>query len=440
MSSKNTVSEIAKIERIVLSYILNNSALYTSNIELFNRDLFRADMNGRKVFEAFKKIVGNSENPDIISISTVSNIDFSDVADMFTSVDYKVDFRNAVQKLINNTILIDLSFFVSSIAKRIDSNDDVISIMRDMRCFLQANEISPMKRISTISEHIQQMIEHIKDRENNKISGLRTGLTKWDEHTGGLQPSDLVIIAGETSQGKTSLALTMAFNSAINHAGKVAIFSLEMSELQLTARLTSMETGISSKKLLFYHVERYDFEKLTTMKHLPGAGIYIDDCTNSSIDYLISGIKIAHLQYGIQVAIVDYIQLVKDSSKQGDESEIASNTRRFKNIAKELNITVILLSQLKRSDNPKPSISRLRGSGQIEEAADIVAMIWRPEYYGIQQYEDSPLHNTFGTAEVIIAKGRNYGIAKFWMNYNPKMTYFSDAVYEFKNGYDGNEF
>lgn len=441
MSTKDDKTiESRAIERIVIGYILNNESLFTANIDLFSRDLFRSDLTCRKVFQAYRKMITEGEGVDIISISEKSKVDFSEVAEMFTAVDYKVDFRNAVQKLIHNTILIDLLFLAGSITKRIENNDDAISIMRDIRSFVQDNEISPMKRISPVGEHIQHMIQHILDREQNKVTGIRTGLTKWDEHTGGLQPSDMVIIAGETSQGKTSLALTMAYNSAVNHAGKIAIFSLEMSEMQLTARLSAMETGISSKKLLFYHVERYEFEKLTHMQHLPGAGIYIDDCTNSSIDYIISGIKIAHLQYGIQVAIVDYVQLVKDSTKQSDESEIASNTRRFKNIAKELNITVILLSQLKRSDNPKPTISRLRGSGQIEEAADIVAMIWRPEYYGIQQYDESPLPNTFGTAEIIIAKGRNYGIAKFWMNYDPRLTYFSDANYEVNNQSDGNAF
>lgn len=136
------------------------------------------------------------------------------------------------------------------------------------------------------------------------------------------------------------------------------------------------------------------------------------------------------MQHGIQVAIVDYLQLVKDGTKKSDESEIASNTRRFKNIAKELNITVILLSQLSRQQTPKPTINRLRGSGQIEEAADLAILLWRPEYYGIMQYEDSPLQNTAGTAEVIIAKGRNYGVGKFWLNFNPQTTSFSNIEYE----------
>lgn len=132
------------------------------------------------------------------------------------------------------------------------------------------------------------------------------------------------------------------------------------------------------------------------------------------------------MQHSIQVAVVDYLQLVKDGTKRNDESEIASNTRRFKNIAKELNITVILLSQLSRQQNPKPTINRLRGSGQIEEAADLAVLLWRPEYYGIMQYEDAPLENTIGTAEVIIAKGRNYGVGKFWLNFDAQTTKFSN--------------
>lgn len=422
------VSEINKIQKVVIGYILNNPGLYVSNIEILSRNLFTG--NCKMAMNAYAELIKTGE-VDLLALSEKSHIDISELTEFYTAVDYNIDFKTAVSSLVAHRISLDLVLFLSESANKINLGDDVYTVLSDIKEFVNSNDQKPVKRISLINEHIHGLIKHMENVSNLKITGIRTGLNQWDKHTGGLQPSDLVIIAAETSQGKTSLALTIAYNAAVNHAAKVAIFSLEMSELQLTARLTAMETGISSKKILFHPLSRYDWQDFNNkLQLLPAAQIYIDDCTNSNIDYIISGIKVAHMQHGIQVAIVDYLQLVKDGTKKSDESEIASNTRRFKNIAKELNITVILLSQLSRQQNPKPTINRLRGSGQIEEAADLAILLWRPEYYGIMQYEDSPLQNTAGSAEVIIAKGRNYGVGKFWLNFNPQTTSFTNIEYE----------
>lgn len=424
------VSELKKIERVVVGYILNNENLYITNVEILSRNLFEVDNTCKAVMSAYKQILKEGENPDLLSISEKSGLDITELSDLYTSVDYNIDFRNAVNVLISNQITTSLILKLSETSKQANSGEDIYKVISDLKSFIDSTEIKPIKRITAIDESLRKMFNHIENVYNNKISGIRTGLKKWDSHMGGLQPSDLVIIAAETSQGKTSLALSIAYNAAINEAAKVAIFSFEMSELQLTARLASIESKISSKKLLFSPLQNYEFEQLNSrLQYLPNANIYIDDCSNSSIDYLISGIKVAHMQYGIHVVVIDYLQLVKDASKKGDESEIASNVRRLKNVAKELNITVILLSQLRREQNPKPTMNRLRGSGQIEEAADVIALLWRPEYYGIQVYEDSPLTNTSGSAEIIIAKGRNYGVGKFWLNFDCQTTYFTDAEY-----------
>lgn len=418
------VQEINQIQRIVAGYILNNPGLYVSNIELLSRDLFTGQV--RQVITAYAELI-KTGSVDLLALSNKTGIGILEITELYTAVDYNIDFKTALSELVTNQISLNLIMVMNETNRKINQGDDVYKVLTDLKEFINSNDLKPVKRISQISEHIKGLVKHMENVSNQKITGIRTGLQQWDSHTGGLQPSDLVIIAAETSQGKTSLALTIAYNASVNTAAKVAIFSLEMSELQLTARLTAMETGISSKKLLFQPLNRYDWEDFNSkLQYLPNADIYIDDCTNSNIDYIISGIKVAHMQHGIQVAVVDYLQLVKDGTKRNDESEIASNTRRFKNVAKELNITVILLSQLRRETNPKPTINRLRGSGQIEEAADLAVLLWRPEYYNIQQYEDSPLPNTAGTAEIIIAKGRNYGIGKFWLNFDPHTTRFTN--------------
>lgn len=427
---QKTVDEInvSTLESALLSHLLNNTDLYKANMQVFQRDVFSPGTSVHKVYRAYCEIINSGEEPDFVSISDKSNIDVQAVMDYYNFYDQRFEFRNTLQKLIEYNIRRNLIGYASSLITNLSKNADVFTEISKLKAYIEDNELTPIKRISNIGESIDQLISNIETRQSGITTGIKTGLTKLDEHTGGLQPSDLFIIAGETSQGKTSLALSIAYNCAVNQAARIGVFSLEMSINQLTARLTAIETGISSKKILFYPLHQYDFDKIKTMQHLPAAAIYIDDCNSSSIDYIISGIRQAHNQYKIQVAIVDFLQLIKDSSKRNEEAEISSNTRRLKNLAKELDITIMLLSQLHRDKgNPKPTLGRLRGSGQIEEAADLVGLIWRPETYGIMSYEHDSTINTAGTAQLIIAKGRNYGIGSTVLNYNERLTYFSNA-------------
>ena len=428
---KDTVN-ISRLESAVISQLLNNPELYTSNIHIFSRELFQEGTNHKKVFKAFVSLMNNSEQPDYVNLHNTSGVDLDAVMDLFNDVDFRFDFINTIQKLINYKIQNNLLQLSNEIKHKIQIGEDIFKILGYIKESIANNEISPLKRITRIDENIINLIASIETRQSGKPIGLKTGLSKYDAHIGGLQKSDLVIIAGETSQGKTSLALSMAFNAATMYEGRIAIFSLEMSAEQLTARLTSMETGISSKKILFYPLHKYDSDKISNMEKLPASGIYINDCGNSSIEYILSGIRLSHLQHNIQAVVVDYLQLVRDPEIRHEEAEISSIARRLKNIAKELDITVILLSQLNRDkNNPKPTLGRLRGSGQIEEAADIVAFIWRPETYGLNEYmDDGPKpNNTAGNAQLMIAKGRNYGPAKMYLSYDERLTYFTDCEY-----------
>lgn len=422
-------AEINKLERVVIGYVLNNPNLYMENIEFFSKDVF-IDSRCNSVINAIKSLTSNSKSIDVLSICEETKIDIAVMSDLYQEVDYNIDFASALSIVATARMEMMTAAYFSEASRRILSGDDVYKVISETGSFIASNEMRPIQRMTHISDNVSALMNHIVRLSKNEISGTRTNLTNFDEHTGGLQPSDLIVIAGETSQGKTALALSIAYNVAINKFGKVGIFSLEMSNMQLTARLSAMETNISSKKILFEPMNAYNLQQFNgSIKRLVEADIYIDECANSSIDYIIAGIKIAVMQYGIKVAVVDYLQLVKDGTKRNDESEIASNTRRFKNVAKELNITVILLSQLKREQNPRPTIGRLRGSGQIEEAADLILLIWRPEYYNIATYDDAPIDSTEGTAEIIIAKGRNYGVGKFWLNFNAQLTYFSNLDY-----------
>lgn len=313
--------------------------------------------------------------------------------------------------------------------------DETLSGLQNDLILLSENGIKTESSFSDGSRELKQRIE--RNLRNTGLSGIGTGLFKLDQFTGGLQKTDLVIIAGESSQGKTSLALTILKNAAMKYKARAAVFSLEMSKVQLTARLIAQDTNISAKtilnKALLTNERTLINKSIDIMDQLP---IYFDESSSSTIDKICSSIRRLKFKKGIEIAVVDYLQLVSTSTKnQTDESKIAEISRRLKNVAKELDITVIALSQLSRDrQHPKPSKSRLRGSGQIEEAADIVLLIWRPEEYEIKSF-DEPFKGTptDGLAEAIIAKGRNIGTGSFLLKFNPETTGFYDYDSRFQS-------
>lgn len=260
------------------------------------------------------------------------------------------------------------------------------------------------------------------------LSGIGTGLTELDKHSGGLQPTDLVVVAGETSQGKTSLALTIASNAALKYGAKVAFYSLEMGKTQLGARLMAQQTGVSSKAMLTHKLDRGLIPIINNNTYkLCNASIYFDDSSTTNIDSILRSIRAMKAKYGINLVVVDYLQLVSSSSKNTSrEQQVAEVARSLKNIAKDLNICVIALSQLRRSENPVPTLSRLRDSGQIEEAADIVMFTYRPESYGKQYDEELRAYDPRGSALIDVAKGRNIGTHKFVLSFKKELTLYKD--------------
>lgn len=318
--------------------------------------------------------------------------------------------------------------------QHIDVEETLSGLQNDLVKLLETGN----NQESTIADAVREVEVRIESNLNNHgLTGIGTGLTKFDQFTGGLQPTDLVVIAAESSQGKTSLALTILKNAVFKYGAKAAVYSLEMSKSQLTARIIAQETGISAKKILNKALSRFnldDIQKVTNnLKYLP---VFFDERSNNSIDHICNSIRKLKLKHGINLVVVDYLQLINSNLKnKTDESQIADITRRLKNISKELNISVVALSQLSRDrTNPKPMKNRLRGSGQIEEAADTLLLLWRPEEYDIDQF-DQPYEDisTKGLAEIFIAKGRNIGTARFLLGFNEETTLFYDYSPEFEN-------
>ena len=264
-------------------------------------------------------------------------------------------------------------------------------------------------------------------RARGRVTGLETGFMDLDYKTSGLQPSDLILIAARPSMGKTAFVLNMAQYMAFRKDKSVAIFSLEMSKEQLVNRLFSLESKVDSQKIRTGSLEDEDWAKL-----IEGAGVIgnsrliIDDTPGISISELRSKCRKFKLEQGLDIIIIDYLQLMSGSGRGGDsrQQEISDISRALKGVARELNVPVVALSQLSRAvekrDDKRPMLSDLRESGAIEQDADVVMFIYRDDYYN----KDTENKNM---AEIIIAKQRNGPIGTVNLVWMPEYTRFVNA-------------
>jgi len=280
----------------------------------------------------------------------------------------------------------------------------------------QVAEGNIRKNYDKMSSLIKSAMDQIELARQNPsgVSGVPTGFNALDRVTGGWQRSDMIIVAARPGMGKTAFVLSMARNMAVEFQVPVALFSLEMSSLQLVQRLIASETEIDSEKLRRGSLEDHEFHQLhQRISRISEAPIFIDDTPALSVFELRAKCRRLKAQHGIQMIIIDYLQLMTaggDSKIGNREQEISTISRSIKQIAKELDVPVIALSQLSRqvetrTGDKRPQLSDLRESGAIEQDADIVSFIYRPEYYGFET--DASGNSTAGLAEIIIAKHRN---------------------------------
>jgi replicative DNA helicase len=289
---------------------------------------------------------------------------------------------------------------------------DALSLLDKAGAFVyKIAEKTLTKAIASMSSAVQTFTNWFDNvTAINGVTGIPSGYIDIDRITCGFQPANLIIIAGTSSSGKTSLALSIARNAAMIHGHSVGIFSLEMPTRDIVLRLLSAETKINSTKILGKQLWGDEPKRIIdALKKFHSSKIYIDDTASLSIlDFRSKSRKMKH-EFSISLIIVDFLQLMQGSKDAGNrDQEIGSISRTLKAVSKELNIPVIALSQLNRgiaeSKDKKPQLWHLRESGNIEQDADVVMFVYRPEIYGITQYDDMP---TEGMAEIIIAKNRN---------------------------------
>jgi len=296
----------------------------------------------------------------------------------------------------------------------------------------QKNLSRNFETMGSLASKALKMLEELKNKEDG-LTGIPTGFTKLDRLTSGWQASDLIIIAARPGMGKTALALTLAKNAAQDYNKPVAIFSLEMSSIQVVQRLISMEAEIPGNKLRSGKMEEYEWQQLqSAIEKLGEVPIFIDDTASINIFELRAKCRRMKMQHDIQLVILDYLQLMSgtsDNQRGNREQEISSISRALKGLAKELNVPVIALAQLSRAveirgGTKRPLLSDLRESGAIEQDADIVSFIYRPEYYEIT--EDAEGQSVKGVANFIIAKNRNGALKDIKLRFIDQFAKFTD--------------
>ncbi|MBL4863194.1 MAG: replicative DNA helicase [Crocinitomicaceae bacterium] len=413
------------LEKAVLGAMMLEKNAVTDTIDILLQESFY-DPKHQYIFAAIKELFGTSKPIDILTVTDMLKrngeleaaggaVYVSQLTSRIASTAHVEYHARVISEKFIKRELIRMSTEVMKEAY--DDTNDVFDVLNKAEGDLfKIAENNMGKSVDVMQNVVREAIEEIEKASQNSdgISGVPTGFHALDKITAGFQRSDMIVIAARPAMGKTAFVLSLARNTAVDHNMGVAIFSLEMSSVQLVKRLISSESRISAEKLRKGDLEEHEFQQLhTRITKLSTAPLYIDDTPGISIFDLRAKCRRLKMQYDIQMVIIDYLQLMTAGGSKGQgnrEQEISSISRSIKEIAKELNIPIIALSQLSRSveqrgGDKKPQLSDLRESGAIEQDADIVSFIYRPEYYGFLQDEDG--NSNAGVGEIIIAKHRN---------------------------------
>jgi replicative DNA helicase len=417
------------LEEVVLGAMMIDKKGVDEVIDILSPEAFYKEAH-QHIFEAIFKLFESSEPIDLLTVSSQLKKDerldlvggdfylISLTQKVSSSAHIEFHARIILQKFIQRS-LIKISNEI--IEDSYDETKDVFDLLDKAEARLYEVTQGNIKKSSETAQDLviqaKKKIEEISNKEG--LSGIPSGFEKLDKLTSGWQESDLIIIAARPGMGKTALTLSMARNISVNNEIPVAFFSLEMSSVQLITRLISSETGLSSDKLRTGRLEKHEWEQLNVkVKALEKAPLFIDDTPSLSIFDLRAKARRLKSQHDIKLVVIDYLQLMTagGSHKGGNrEQEISMISRNLKALAKELSVPVIALSQLSRAvetrgGSKRPLLSDLRESGAIEQDADIVSFIYRPEYYKIDEWDDDERTPTEGQAEFIVSKHRNGGL------------------------------
>ena len=451
-------------EQALLASLLTSNSVYERISDFLKPEHFYDDING-KIFEAISKLVEKNQLADPLTLKNYflqkdemeligGDRYLIELAKNSTILSNTLEYGKLIYDLYQRREILKLSDEITKEANSFDLDIDSSEIIEKAEAKLY-NLSSSGEANQDFKKFSSSLVEAINSAElaykrDGQLSGTPTGFTDLDQLLGGFHKTDLLILAGRPSMGKTALATNIAFkmvnSKSIDEEKRnnvVGFFSLEMSSEQLATRILAEDSGISSEKIRRGQLNSGHFQKIVKSSQTLGElSLYIDDSPNLSISALRTRARRLKRKYGLDVIMIDYLQLIRPSLSRPDNRvlEIAEMTRNLKALAKELSIPVLCLSQLSRQveqrDDKRPQLSDLRESGAIEQDADVVMFIYREEYYaerkeptpGTEDYQKwqekmSKIHNV---AEVLVAKQRHGPIGKVNLHFEGSTTKFSN--------------
>ncbi|MFA6873892.1 MAG: replicative DNA helicase [Bacteroidaceae bacterium] len=432
-----------ELEEVVLGALMLETDAYPLVSEILRPESFY-EHNHQLIYRAIVELAAAQKPIDILTVTEQLRVDgnleevgggfyiarLSSLVASAAHIEYHA--RIIAQKYLARE-LIRFSSMVQS--KAFDETNDVDDLMQEAEGALfeisQRNLKKDYMQIDPIIHEAYELLKKAAARTDG-LSGLESGFHALDKMTAGWQNSDLIIIAARPAMGKTAFVLSMAKNIAVDFRNPVAVFSLEMSNVQLVNRLISNVCEIPSEKIRSGQLAPYEWQQLDMkLKALVNAPLFVDDTPSLSVFELRTKARRLVREHGVKIIIIDYLQLMNASGMGfgSRQEEVSTISRSLKGLAKELQIPIIALSQLNRSvetrdpkEGKRPQLSDLRESGAIEQDADMVCFIHRPEYYKI--FEDEHQNSLRGMAEIIIAKHRNGAVGDVRLAFKAEVVSF----------------
>ena len=437
------------LEEAVLGALMIDNDALSNAIELLKPESFYKYQH-QKIFSAIENLFNSAKKVDILTIveelkkkGELKEIGGPSFVTKLTeriasAANIETHARIITQKFIQRELI---RISRQTIKDAYDDTSDVFDLLNAAEQGLyeisEGNIRKNYDKMSTLILQALNQIEEIKNKEDG-LSGVPSGFSELDRVTSGWQKSDLVILAARPGMGKTAFVLSMARNTAVKFNMPVAVFSLEMSSVQIVNRLIASESGIPTQKLRKGNLQDHEWIQLNQqITQLSEAPLFIDDTPALTIFELRAKCRRLVKNHGVQLVVIDYLQLMHagNSNKSGNrEQEISTISRSLKSIAKELNVPIVALSQLSRAvetrgGDKRPMLSDLRESGAIEQDADIVCFIYRPEYYGFTEWPNTIPGNDpdcQGQGEIIVAKHRNGSLENIKLRFIPQLAKFTD--------------
>jgi replicative DNA helicase len=433
------------VEQAVLCAMMLDKEAVANAVETLDETYFYKD-NHRKIYLAIVELFDKHESADMFTIteSLMKKGELEDIGGSYTlaeignvvpssaNITYHLNIvkeKAIARKLINvcNEVISDAYEQQKEADLLLDDAEKAIFDISEKRIKKGFESINPL--LHTTFERIEELYH----TSRTGVTGVSSGFKKLDDFTAGFQPSEFIVLAGRPSMGKTAYALNIARNAAVDQKIPVGFFSLEMSSEALVLRLLCMESMVDQTNVRTGRLKSDELKRLSQyVGVLDEAPFYIDDTPGMNVLQLRSKARRLVAEKNCQMFIIDYLQLMESPRMENRQQEITKISRSLKNLAKELNVPVIALSQLSRAvetrdKSRRPQLSDLRESGAIEQDADVVLFVYRPEYYNIKEFEDTK-ESTYNKCEIIIGKQRNGPVGNVKLNFLKEFGKFSDLT------------